>query len=158
MMFFYIACAVYFVWSVPLIYIAVRYMRADRKEKREKAAAAKADIAPAEHPIHVLIDMGPLMEHIDAKSKQALLELQAARQDVAAVMKTTEAIAKAMIDIKNEVVAAQAREKPSPVKSVEEFVTSLLYVRDRFAANATQKKSLDTIISVIKQSHGKSNS
>lgn len=73
-------------------------------------------------------------------------------QDHQAMLQATKAIAQSLLDIK---VAAESFSKaPSPEKSINDFVHSLEYARDRFARTATQKKVVEAIIINVKTTHG----
>lgn len=72
--------------------------------------------------------------------------------DMAAVLQGTEAITKAMIEIKN--VAEKFGKEQKPRESIDNFVNVLNYARDKYATSPAQKKAITSIISTIKTSHG----
>ncbi len=73
------------------------------------------------------------------------------KRDSIAIMQATAKIAGAMLDIKN-IAESKSEPKDAP-GSVDSFVHSLEYARDKFAKTVPQKKAVEAIISNIKMSH-----
>lgn len=69
------------------------------------------------------------------------------KRDSDAIMQSLAAISKVMLE------NIDKRSVPSK-GNVEDFINNLLYARDTFAENATQKKAVEAIISNIKTKHG----
>lgn len=72
------------------------------------------------------------------------------KRDMDAMLQVTQSIAKMLLEMKDE----DARRLPGSPETVETFVHTLEYARDKYADTPAQKKVVETIISSIKTNHG----